>query len=116
MIRLSVLGAVSKPGFYQLDSGMLLSDALQAAGGIGNSTDLHNSTIKRGEEEIVAKEVFYEAITVGRTLDALNLRAGDEIDGRSQEHDGLVCDSTHVRDHPGPHHQPVWTRQAVRAL
>ena len=35
LIRLSVLGGVSKPGFYQLDSGMLLSDALQAAGGIG---------------------------------------------------------------------------------
>ena len=80
LIRLSVLGGVSKPGFYQLDSGMLLSDALQAAGGIGNTTDLHNSIVKRGEEEIVAKEVFYEAITVGRTLDALNLRAGDEIE------------------------------------
>ncbi|HEY7026907.1 MAG TPA: polysaccharide biosynthesis/export family protein [Gemmatimonadales bacterium] len=79
LIRLSVLGGVSKPGFYQLDSGMLLSDALQAAGGIGNSTDLHSSIVKRGEEEIVSKEVFYEAVTVGRTLDALNLRAGDEI-------------------------------------
>jgi polysaccharide biosynthesis/export protein/SLBB domain-containing protein len=79
LIRLSILGGVSKPGFYQLDSDMLLSDALQAAGGIGNGTDLKKSTIRRGEEEIVAKEVFYEAIQTGRTLDALNLQAGDEV-------------------------------------
>jgi hypothetical protein len=55
------------------------------AGGIGNTTDLHNSTVRRGEEEIVSKEVFYEAITVGRTLDALNLRAGDEITVGAQD-------------------------------
>lgn len=80
LVRLSILGGIGKPGFYQLDADMLLSDALQAAGGIGNSTDLKASVVRRGDEEIVAKEVFYEAITVGRTLDALNLRAGDEIE------------------------------------
>jgi hypothetical protein len=70
-----------------------------AAGGIGNTTDLHNST-SSGEEEIVAKEVFYEAITVGRTLDAL--AGGDEIEvGAKSTTDWLRL---YVRPIIRPHH------------
>lgn len=79
LIRLSVLGGIAKPGFYQLDADMLLVDALQAAGGIGNGTDLKNSKVMRQEDEIIPKEVFYDAIVSGRSLDEINLRAGDEI-------------------------------------
>jgi protein involved in polysaccharide export with SLBB domain len=79
LIRLSVLGSVGKPGFYQLEAEMLLSDALTTAGGIGNGSDLKRSEILRGEEPILDGERFQAAITEGRSLDQLNLRAGDVI-------------------------------------
>jgi len=80
LIRLSVLGGVGRPGFYQLEAEMLLSDALTAAGGISNTTDLTRSAIKREGERILDGEQFQVAINDGRSLDQLNLRAGDVID------------------------------------
>ncbi|HXI21704.1 MAG TPA: SLBB domain-containing protein [Gemmatimonadales bacterium] len=80
LIRLSVLGGVGQPGFYQLDADMLLADALTKAGGIGNTTELQRSSIKRNDQEIVDGAQFVDAIAKGQTLDQLNLRAGDVID------------------------------------
>jgi protein involved in polysaccharide export with SLBB domain len=76
-IRLSMFGAIGKPGFYQLPADMILSDALMAAG--GPSGNVHETVIKRGTDEIWGVDAVQEAITAGRTLDELNLRAGDEI-------------------------------------
>ncbi len=80
LIRLTFMGAIGKPGFYQMDADKMLSDALMDAGGIGNGTELKKSTIKRGEEVIVDGDVFAKAVTDGVNLDQLNLRAGDVID------------------------------------
>jgi hypothetical protein len=83
-IRLTVLGGIGKPGFYQLDADLLLSDALMMTGGIGNLTDFKKSKVRRNSGgttvEVVDGETFAKAITDGKTLDQLNLRAGDEIE------------------------------------
>ena len=80
LIRLTVLGGIKNPGFYQLDADQLVSDALMTAGGIGNGTDFKSSKVRRGDIDIIDGETFAKAITDGRTLDQLNLRAGDEIE------------------------------------
>ncbi len=80
LIRLTFLGGVGHAGFIQMDADILLSDALMQAGGIGNQTDLKRSKIRRGDTEILDGEGFNKAIIDGKTLDELNLRAGDEID------------------------------------
>lgn len=80
LIRLTVLGGIGHPGFYQLDADLLISDALMLAGGIGNATEFKNSKVRRAGIEILDGETFAKAITDGRTLDQLNLRAGDEIE------------------------------------
>jgi len=80
LIRLTIMGGVATPGFHQLNADMLLSDALMAAGGISNSTDLARSRILRGEQEILSGEEFARGVTEGVSLDQLNLRAGDVID------------------------------------
>lgn len=82
LIRLTFMGGVGQPGFYQMDADILLSDALQQAGGIGNSTDIKSSKILRGEDEIeiMDGESFARAIIDGVSLDRLNLRAGDVIE------------------------------------
>jgi len=80
LIRLTFLGGVGHAGFIQMDADILLSDALMQAGGIGNQTDLKRSKITRGDTQILDGDAFNKAIIDGRTLDELNLRAGDEID------------------------------------
>jgi len=80
LIRLTMLGGIGKPGFYQLDADLLLSDALMKTGGIGNSTDFKASKVRRNGIDIIDGETIAKAITEGRTLDQLNLRAGDEIE------------------------------------
>lgn len=80
LIRLTVLGGIGRPGFYQLDADLLLSDALMLTGGISNGTDFKASKIRRNGIDIIDGETIAKAITEGRTLDQLNLRAGDEIE------------------------------------
>jgi protein involved in polysaccharide export with SLBB domain len=80
LIRLSIFGAVGKPGFYQVPAEQLAGDAImQAAGGPSANADPHKTTVRRNGVEIWSKEAFQEALVQGVTLDKLNLRAGDEI-------------------------------------
>jgi len=80
MIRLSIIGGVAKPGFYQLDADMMLSDALTAAGGILATTEFKRSVVRRGTDKILEAEGFTKALADGRSVDQLNLRAGDIVD------------------------------------
>jgi hypothetical protein len=79
-IRLTFMGGIGKPGFYQMDADVILSDALMQAGGIGNQTVLKDSKITRGSDVIMDGAAFAKAVTDGVNLDQLNLRAGDVIE------------------------------------
>lgn len=79
-IRVSLIGGVANPGFYQLDADMMLSDALMAAGGILPRTEFKRSKITRGTENILEGEAFAKALAEGRSVDQLNMRAGDVVD------------------------------------
>lgn len=80
LIRLSIFGAVGKPGFYQVPAEQLASDAImQAAGGPTGNADTHKTTVRRNGREIWSEDAFQQALVAGVTLDMLNLRAGDEI-------------------------------------
>ena len=78
LLRVSVQGAVGQPGFYVVPADMLLSEALMAAGGPGNS-NLDGLRIERGTERLMEGQDLLDAVREGRTLDQLNLRAGDQI-------------------------------------
>lgn len=79
LIRLQVLGAVTRPGFYSVGSDVLIGDALMAAGGPLATADLDEITIERADEEIWSGEQMREAVVAGRTLDQLSIRAGDRL-------------------------------------
>lgn len=79
LIRLSVLGQVGKPGFYDFNSDLLLTDAIMAAGGPTGTAAIERSTIRRGTAVVLAKERVRRAAQTGATLDRLGLRPGDEI-------------------------------------
>ncbi len=80
LIRLTFLGGVQAPGFYQMDAEIMLSDALMLAGGISNATELKRSKILRADREMVDGETFTKAVSDGVSLDKLNLRGGDVIE------------------------------------
>jgi len=79
LIRLSIRGSVGSPGFFTMPADMLLSDALMRAGGPAQDANLDEVRIERGDRTVLRGENVQDALVEGRTLDQLNLRAGDEI-------------------------------------
>lgn len=79
LMRLSVQGYVGNPGFYVVPADMLVSEALMLAGGPGPSADLDDLRIERGPDRLIEGDEMQQALQEGRTLDQLNLQAGDQI-------------------------------------
>jgi protein involved in polysaccharide export with SLBB domain len=79
-IRLSIFGAVGKPGFVNAPATLLLSDVIQQlAGGPANNVRWNKSQILRGEKVVVDGPEFTTAVNTATTIDQLNLQAGDVI-------------------------------------
>jgi len=79
LMRLSVQGAVTQPGFYTMPAEMLLGEALMAAGGPSAGAKMDDIKIERGTRVLLEGDAVQEAIREGLTLDQLNLAAGDQI-------------------------------------
>jgi protein involved in polysaccharide export with SLBB domain len=78
-IRLLVVGGVAKPGYYAVPSHALVTDVIDEAGGTGRQSLLTRMRIERDGERVVAGRQLHDAIIAGRTLDQLNVQAGDRI-------------------------------------
>jgi protein involved in polysaccharide export with SLBB domain len=79
LIRISVVGAVPRPGFYAVPVDALLSDALMTAGGLGPLAKVDELRIDRLGKPLWRGPLLQRAIGEGRTLDALDLRGGDQF-------------------------------------
>lgn len=79
LIRLAVLGEVTRPGFYAVGSDVLVTDVIMLAGGPNAEADLRKVSVRRGAREVWTAARIHAAMTQGTTLDQLNLRAGDEL-------------------------------------
>ena len=79
LIRVSILGAVSKPGFYTVRADMLASEVVMAGGGLAQSANLEKTEIRRNGKVVRTDKEVQVAFTRGVSVDALNLQAGDEI-------------------------------------
>ena len=71
--RIQVLGAVTTPGLYTLDSTMTLGDALAMAGGVNPTGQQDRIDIIRGNERHVIE------LDETRSLTGLTIRSGDSI-------------------------------------
>jgi protein involved in polysaccharide export with SLBB domain len=91
-VRLSILGAVGRPGFYQIKSETMIGEVIMQAGGPAGGTDPASTRVERNGKEVLSQEAFADALSQGRTLDQMSLRAGDEI---------LVGGNRAVRDRSG---------------
>ncbi|MEP7064412.1 MAG: SLBB domain-containing protein [Gemmatimonadota bacterium] len=79
LVRVALLGSVSKPGFYQVPADLALADAIMIAGGPSATADVDKTQIKRGNDVIYSSELLGQEVAKGATLDQLNIRPGDQI-------------------------------------
>ncbi|MES1259963.1 MAG: polysaccharide biosynthesis/export family protein [Gemmatimonadota bacterium] len=79
-VRISIFGGVGHPGFYSVPANKLLSLVLQSeGGGVANNFRDDKSQILRNGVVVVDGKEFKDALYKGRTLEQLNIQAGDEI-------------------------------------
>ena len=79
LIRVSVAGAVGRPGFYALPTNLRLSDVVTVAGGAQGGADPGQIRVERGTDELWSVEALLAPVAEGRTLDDLGLQPGDRI-------------------------------------
>jgi protein involved in polysaccharide export with SLBB domain len=79
LIRISVIGEVESPGFFVVPAEGLVTDALMVAGGPTREARLGELRVERGSVRIWDGELLQEAVIQGRTLDQMNIQAGDRI-------------------------------------
>ncbi len=79
LIRLSLIGEVANPGFYVVPADLLVTDALMLAGGPTGAANLPELRVERGNARIWEGEAMEMAVIQGRTLDQMNIQAGDRI-------------------------------------
>jgi polysaccharide export outer membrane protein len=79
LIRVSVVGQVTRPGIYAVPSDLVLADALMLAGGATQDARVDELRIVRGNSAVWAGNQLQAAIARGATLEELGVRAGDRI-------------------------------------
>lgn len=80
LIRVTVSGAVGRQGFYTVPVDIPVSEVFTAAGGLAQNANIERMKIRRGTETMWLGPEVLQIITEGRTIDALNIQAGDQFD------------------------------------
>src|SRR5690242_19233056 len=79
LMRVGVLGAVARPGYFAFPSDIPLTDAIMGAGGPTASAAVDRSIVRRRNQQYRSAGETSRAITSGLTLDQFGLAAGDEL-------------------------------------
>jgi protein involved in polysaccharide export with SLBB domain len=76
LIRVSVQGAVGRPGFFVVPVDEAIPDVIMLAGGPGGTSDLDRAIVKRGNALILD----HRAMRQGKTIGDVSMREGDVIE------------------------------------
>ena len=79
LVRVAVMGEVSRPGFYAVPADMPLTDVIMTAGGPAAEADMKRTIIRRGSTKLWGRADVQTALSTGMTLDQIHANAGDEI-------------------------------------
>jgi protein involved in polysaccharide export with SLBB domain len=79
LTRVSIAGAVARPGFYAVPADILLGDVVMHAGGPTQNADMHRTVVRRGTKEILSGAAVQRALRDGATISQVGLMAGDEV-------------------------------------
>jgi len=79
LMRVGVLGAVARPGYFALASDIPLTDAIMVAGGPTGAAVIERTIVRRRNQQYRSASETSKAIASGLTLDQFGLSAGDEL-------------------------------------
>jgi len=79
LVRVGVLGAVARPGYFALASDIPITDAIMTAGGPTGAADVARSVVRRRNQEYRSSSETSKAISGGLTLDQFGIAPGDEL-------------------------------------
>jgi hypothetical protein len=79
LTRVSVTGAVGRPGFYYAVPDRPINDLLTSAGGPSAEADLNKLTVSRVGRSFVRGKAAKQAVQDGSTLEALDVQSGDTV-------------------------------------
>lgn len=79
LLRVGILGAVVRPGYYSVPAGMTIGDLPSVAGGLAADGDLGKAHILRDGKELWPKNDVRKAMANGASVDLLGLRGADEF-------------------------------------
>ncbi len=79
LVRIGVLGLVTRPGYYQLAIDSPVSDALMAAGGPTAMAAPDRAVVRHGGLTLWNEDQLREMLAAGATLAQLGIHSGDDI-------------------------------------
>lgn len=81
LVRVGVLGAVQKPGYYAIAPDAYVTDLLteKGGGGAAGNADQGKIELKRGGQKILDRKGYKRAAREGLTLADAGVRSGDEL-------------------------------------
>lgn len=79
LMRVAILGAVARPGYFAFPSDIPLTDAIMGAGGPTPTAAVDRSIVRRRSRQYRSAGETSRAIAGGLTLDQFGLSAGDEL-------------------------------------
>jgi protein involved in polysaccharide export with SLBB domain len=95
LMRVGVLGAVTRPGYFAFSSDIPITDAIMGAGGPTGTADVGKSIVRRHNQEFRSASETSKAIASGLTLDQFGLSAGDElVVGQRRQFGGMLLASS----------------------
>lgn len=87
LTRVSITGAVPRPGYYVVDPDRQVTDAITLAGGPGAAGQKKGRiSVYRGSKRLYDTKAVQTAIRDGRTLDDLGIHSGDELRVEEPKH------------------------------
>lgn len=79
LLRIGILGAVARPGYYSVPADQPLGDMLGVAGGLTADGNLAKTSVSRGGAEYWPRKDVRLALASGQSLDQMGFQGGDEI-------------------------------------
>ena len=79
LTQVSILGAVGRPGYYNVAPDRPLSELIMIAGGPVADANLREVEIKRASRVVLRSKDSRQALLNGRTVEQVDIRSGDEV-------------------------------------
>lgn len=79
LTQVSVLGAVSRPGYYWASGDRPISELIMMAGGPVPEANLRELEVKRANKVVLKAKDSRKAIEESRTIEQVGIRSGDEV-------------------------------------